>query len=82
MVCVNKYNFSYFTHQPCIDSRSRVGLDCQKRSEEYSPVLPFRNDSDQSGLCSKLSDMRSVGDIDLNPLLRKVNKVFTVSYKF
>ena len=50
-------------------TRQRVGLDGQKRSE--SPVLPFRNDSDRSGLCSKLPDMRSLGDIALNPSLRK-----------
>ena len=33
---------------PCIHSRPRVGLDCQKRS--------------RSGLCSKLPTMRSVGE--------------------
>ena len=33
-------------------------IDCQKRSEEsIIPVLPFRNDSDRIGLCSKRSDM-------------------------
>ncbi len=37
---------------------ARVGLDCQKRS--------------RSGLCSKLPDMRSVGDIALNPCFAKV----------
>ena len=47
--------------------------DCQKRS--------------QSGLCSKLPDMRSVGDIALNPSLRKIKrelslKMFTVSSYF
>ena len=56
-----------YCHQPCIDSRSRVGLDYRKRSKEFSTVLPFGSDSDRSGLCSKLPDMRSVGHIALNP---------------
>ena len=44
----------------CIDSRPRVGLDCQKRS--------------RSDLCSKLPDMRLVGDIALNLSLRKIKR--------
>ena len=51
----------------------------------YSPVLPFGNDSDLGGLCSKRPDMRSVGDIALNPLLRKsereqIQTLIIVSY--
>ena len=38
---------------------SRVGLDCQIRS--------------RSGLCSKPPDLRSVGEIALNPSLPQVN---------
>ena len=34
-------------------------------------TLPFRNDSDLNGLCSQLPDMRSVGNIALNPSLGK-----------
>ena len=41
-----------------------------------------RNDNDRSGLCSKLPDRRSVGDIALNPSLRMWIKstFFTVSH--
>ena len=48
---------------PCIPLWPRVGIDCQKRS--------------QSGLCPKLPELRSVGDIALNPSLCKssVDKV-------
>ena len=65
----NIHNFRYYQHEficfyswtfynsPCIDSKPRVGLVCQKLS--------------RNGLCLKLPDMRSLGDIALNPSLRK-----------
>ena len=40
----------------------------------YIPLLPFRNDSDRSGLCSKLRNMRSVHDNAFNPLLHNLSK--------
>ena len=43
-----------------LDSRSQFGLDCQKRS--------------RSCLCTKLPDMRSVGDVALNPSLHKTKR--------
>ena len=49
----------FFNYELAVHSLvPQVGLDGQKRS--------------QSGLCSKLPDMRSVGDIEFNPSLRKM----------
>ena len=48
------------TSRAFIESRLRVDLDCQKRSEEknnYNPLLPLRNDSDWTGWCLKRSAM-------------------------
>ena len=62
------YYFHSLEQQKCIDSRPRVGTPCQKRS--------------RSGLCSKLSDMRSVGDIALNMSTKReqMSTFFTVSH--
>ncbi len=37
----------------------------------YSPLLPFLSESNQTGLCTKHPGMRSLGDIALNQSLRK-----------
>ena len=58
---MNKLKPIQLSNQLCIDSGQRVGLGCQKRGlrvKNLSPLLPFRNDSDRTGLCSKRPDTR------------------------